>query len=269
MPGVFDTCLKQVHVKVKGQQAACGGGREPYQEAQLYTDPCGFIYSPNNTPIVTSITPSAGTYGDTIQINGTAFSSNVSVLFGEAECAILSVSTDAISCQLGMESAGPKSLSLLAPPHGYAIIASGIVLEYEVTVDGIVPNSGSTEGGTDIVITGTAFASYDNSNCSNEVYIGANMCQVSSSTYTEIKCKTSASSSSMLTQDVTVSVVCVGSGSPPENGTFANGFTYDMGLTPVISGISPTSGSGIGGETVTIMGSGFSLIGSENRVFVS
>ena len=133
--------LWQVHVRVKGQLAACSGGESLYAEltASDYRDTCGFTYTPNLTPTVLHISPTSATNGDTIQINGTGFSANVTdnfVRFGGIDCNITSSSEELIECTLGVGVAGNHILHLHVLPNSVAS-TKGVELQYKVEVDSI------------------------------------------------------------------------------------------------------------------------------------
>ena len=294
--------LWQVHVRVKGQLAACSGGESLYAEltASDYRDTCGFTYSPNLTPSVLYISPTSATNGDTIQINGTGFSANVTdnfVRFGGIDCNITSSSEELIECTLGVGVAGDHTLHLHVLSNGVAE-TDGIELQYQVEVYSISVTEGSDAGGTEIVIMGTGFVpqsppqsdssgsisgnialalDYANvfteysctSGHSNVVLIGDNECTISDSTYSTITCTTPENTGPGTTYDVTVIVLC--NDNPADTShmdTLPDGYTYNTTLTPVVTSVAPSQGSTTGGETITISGSGFSDTRDKNHVEV-
>ena len=124
------TCwLLQVHVRVKGQLAACSGGRALYHAHNLNSesveeiDFCGFSYSPFITPHILTVTPPTATSGDVVTITGSGFgndSSLILVLFGDVRCLATSASSEEVTCELGEGVAGYKDIFLqvrLVYPH--------------------------------------------------------------------------------------------------------------------------------------------------------
>jgi len=63
------------------------------------------------------------------------------------------------------------------------------LLTITLAVTSITPNTGSTQGGTQIVIVGKGFSSIVSDNV---ILIGANVCIVSAASFTSITCITSA-----------------------------------------------------------------------------
>ena len=268
--------------------------------ASDYRDTCGFTYSPNLTPSVLYISPTSATNGDTIQINGTGFSANVTdnfVRFGGIDCNITSSSEELIECTLGVGVAGNHTLHLHVLSNGVAE-TDGIELQYQIEVYSISVTEGSDAGGTEIVIMGTGFVpqslpqsdssgpisgnialalDYANmfiedscsSGHSNVVLIGDNECMISDSTYSTITCTTPENTGPGATYDVTVIVLCNDNLTDTFHmDTLPGGYTYNTTLTPVVTSVTPSQGSAIGGETITIFGSGFSDTMDENHVEV-
>ena len=247
---------------MNGQLAGCSGGKGQYERYHVFQDPCRFMYSASLNPSVTSITPTRGSAGTQIQIqiirtgmNTTA--DGATVLFGSVPCKVTSVTYYIIQCTLGDDYAGPKPLKVTLIPLGVAD-SHGIVLQYVLNITSVVPNNGSTAGGTTIAITGTGFAPMTTSGiCTTRVFIGALQCDIISTTHSQVTCSTPPNTAATL--NVTVNVTCT-------NGTLSSvlpfGYTYDGDRTPTITKLSPSQGSGAGGDIITIYGSG--LIGSGN-----
>jgi hypothetical protein len=109
------------------------------------------------------------------------------------------------------------------------------------TVTSVSPNSGSTAGGTAVTITGTNFAT--GATVTFGTAAATNVAVVNSTTITAT---TPAGSAGAVTVTVTVS---------GQSGSLASGFTY--ALAPTVTGVSPNSGSTLGGTAVTITGTNF------------
>ena len=288
---------------MRGQLAACSGGNSLYAElmASDFQDTCGFTYTPTLTPTVSYISPTSATNGDIIQIYGRGFSANVTdenfVRFGAIDCNVTSSSGELIECTLGVGVAGNHTLHLHVLSSGVAE-TDGIKLQYQVEVRSVSVNEGSDAGGTEIVIMGTGFVPQSvpqsdssssisdnvalaldyantfledscNSGHSNVVRIGDNECTISDSTYTTVTCATPENTGPGTTYDVTVIVLCNDDPADTSHmGVLSNGYTYSSALTPEVTSVVPDQGSAVGGETITITGSGFSDMMDGNRVEV-
>ena len=303
-PYVPPSLLSQVHVRVRDQLAACSGGFDSYQEltSDQFRDFCAFNYSQTHAPTVTTIGPSTGNSGDIINIFGSGFNTDSSknyVLFGDASCVIISSSETMIRCILGESQAGEKVLYLQSLPNGVAD-SDSIILEYTLVVESIEPATGSYAGGTELRIGGRSFADHDpetgtanltpiaeyaraafQSSCqqwATEVTVGNGTCEVSSSTFRTVVCKTPVSMNATedtgdVAVDVSVAIVCTvpaatrtrrqsqngngrgngrGNGNGGSQTTVPVAFTYSQEFTPVVLEVDPTHGSVQGGDTVTI-----------------
>jgi IPT/TIG domain len=109
-------------------------------------------------------------------------------------------------------------------------------------VTGISPTSGSEVGGDQVTITGSRFT-----DATDVQFGGASATAVNVDSDTQI---TAASPAGAGTVDVTVINPVGTSATSP-----ADQYTYTA--APQVTGISPTSGSEVGGDQVTITGSGF------------
>lgn len=110
------------------------------------------------------------------------------------------------------------------------------------TVSSVSPNSGSTNGGTAVTITGTNF-----SVGATVTFGGTAATNVSVASSTSITATTPAQ---------TAGAVAVAVNTGGQSGTLPNGFTY-ISPTPTVSSVSPNSGSSNGGTAVTITGTNF------------
>lgn len=279
--------VPQVHVRIRGQLAACSGNHKLYEDIPLssYTDYCGFKYGEATTPTVTSITPTRASSYDTVTLSGRGFSGVFSenlVQFGDVDCTVTSSTSTVIECTLQGDSFGGfKPLHLHVLFSGMAETSLlGITLV--LSVSGISPSEGSGAGGTLVTITGSGFyhaPSIDttlpaNSKCvsgwRNEVLIGDDPCVVVNSTAISLVVLTPKESvPNYSTYDLMVSVVCADNLTLGSSDVLSSAYSYNLTLTPSVLSISPASGGIQGGETVTISGSGFSLSTTQNQVFVS
>ena len=269
-------------MKINNQMAACGGGLEPYEFTNSYNNPCGFTFNESSTPIVNSISPTKASNGDIITITGEGFGSDVAdnfVLFGDIECNVTQVTDTSLTCVIGRGQAGMKKLWLHVL-SGSVAKTDGISLEYKVSLLSVDPTSSGTKGGIEVTLMGDGFVGADTeetaltdgslrysysgyrsarNNCNswkNMVLIDEDECVINSASRTEIRCIVPAGTAG--TVDVSVSVLCDDVNSTEEYNVSAIGlFTYHTGLDPTVASISPSSGSGRGGETVSIIGTNF------------
>ena len=109
------------------------------------------------------------------------------------------------------------------------------------TVTAISPNSGSTAGGTPVTITGTNFI-----NTTNVTIGGVAATSIVEVSETSITAITPAGSAG------TASVVVTARGGLNTANTL-----YTYVVTPVVTGVSPATGTTAGGTSVTITGTGF------------
>ena len=163
--------------------------------------------------------------------------------------------------------AGPGSLTVTAPPNGniappgyYMLfilnnngvpsVASSILLSSSSTpaptVTSISPNSGTINGGTAVTITGTGFQA------------GATV-SVGGTAATGVTVVNSTSITATTPTHAAGAVNVIVTNSDTQSGTLTQGFTYTTASNPapMLTGISPSSGTAAGGTAVTITGTGF------------
>lgn len=232
-------------------------------------------------PTIFSLTPSSGPNegGTQVTINGDGFEAPVSVEFG----------TDGTYTAAQIVSVTRTRIVVLSPPatgfgqgnlnrlvnirvtnqaSGRFTVASAA---YRYGVDLIItamgPTSGPTEGGQLVTIYGQGFdepVAVSFTGCSGIGSVGQAAISVSG---TEIVIRTSA-----VVPTTCGDIVCSGVRVVNiETGDFADagiGYVYDLGATasPVISSVSPSSGSQSGGTPVTILGANFASLVSVSFV---
>lgn len=200
-----------------------------------------FSYATGSTPTVSSVSPLSGFPGDTLSISGSNFAGGaVTVFLGQSACVVTSSSSTLIECTVGNHATG--NAAVYVHIDGLGASNTDVEFEYQLSITSISPTQGGIAGGQTVTISGTGF------DTSAVVTICGVACNVKNVTSSEYSCKTPAASAQ--TCDVTVSL----------NGltkTLSNAYTYDVSLTPDISGVSPSRGGTGGGTTITISGSGF------------
>ncbi len=203
----------------------------------------GFTYvtPPTVTNVSASFGPIAG--GATATITGTGFVDGATIKFGAITCgSVVFSSATTLTCVVPAGSPGPVAVSVTNPDLGVGSLGSGAYTYFAApTVSTITPNGGPTAGGTAVVIRGTNFHS------TATVAIGGVDCgTLTVNSTTQISCTTGAHASGAV--DVVVTSVS-------QTGTLTSGFTYRA--APTVSSVNLSSGSVVGGASVTITGTGF------------
>ena len=222
-------------------------GCNSLQEAEDHSsDRFDFTYSECSTPTVSSVTPPEGTSETIITVVGHGFSNESchnQVTFGSHVCEVISSNESAITCQLSTAehpNAGiPLHVSVKVLNRGFAFVranagdATYFVLKPSVT--SLSPGTGSQAGGTLLTITGDGFGEIVDDNV---VRIGSTGCDVISSSFDNIVCRTQASVDQA--QQVTIAVhgsdsECVAADSTDCKYNFASS------RTPVVSLVTPAN----------------------------
>ena len=123
---------------------------------------CSFNYTTEATPSVESLAPLSGQQGTSVTIYGSGFQGDeesVGVWLGEAECVVSSVNESQITCTAEAHPAGQVTVTVHIPGRGYAAVNNSVCFTYRLSLREIQPESGSTEGGTQVTISGFGFLS--------------------------------------------------------------------------------------------------------------
>jgi hypothetical protein len=235
-------------------QAVAGvvNGTQVYSQAFLVLAP-GFVPAPRLTGISTTSGPTSG--GTSITITGSGFTGATAVRFG---------STAAGSFTLN----GDTSITALSPPAAAGMVdvtvtnaggasATSAADEFTFiappTITGVSPNSGPLAGGNWVTVAGTSLST------TNKVSIGDTTTAFNVLSNTSLSVYVPAGETP---ETVDIAVTTIGGMSPR---TSADQYTYlAPPPAPVVTGISPKTGTALGGTTVTITGTGFT-----NVVYVS
>jgi len=195
-------------------------------------------------PTVTGLRPTSGSTagGTPVTVTGAGFAGTSTVKFGTATATVtartgttLTVTTPAAG------SAGPVNVTVTTDgvtsvtTATYTYVAPPAVTSLSAT-------SGPITGGTAVTVTGTGFAG------TSTVKFGTVSATVTAHT-SATQLKVTAPAGAAVGQ-VDVLVITAGLSSSASAG---DKFTYD----PTVTGLSPTSGSTVGGFTVTVTGAGF------------
>ncbi|WP_152396385.1 IPT/TIG domain-containing protein [Paenibacillus guangzhouensis] len=222
------------------------------------TVPGGFTY---NAPVVvkltvTSVSPNIGELagGDAVYFDGTKFTTETKVFFGDAEAKILTFYSDKrfnVLTPTG-KTPGAVEVKLVNPDGETVIIPAGFTykpapVKPAPTLTSITPDSGLITGGTSVSIMGSGFLE------GVKVYFGTNEAAIAKlNSGSQI---TVTSPAVAAEGPVNVKVV-----NPDGQEVMKeNGFNYlpIPPIVPAITSISPTSGPFVGGTVVYINGKDF------------
>ena len=195
--------------------------------------------------------------GVTLTISGAEIQANASVTLGGNPCAVVDYSAVPITlqCTLPMVSTLPtaKDDITIVNPDG-ARTTKHAVFNYDPPPSVISVNlaKGSSIGGTTLAIQGTDFVG-------SSVKVGGVSCGVTSVSPTSINCVTQDSAVYGTQVDIEVT------NSDKQSGVLANSFTY---VGPAITSVTPAEVIDLGGEEISVIGTGFKSVASEIEVKV-
>ncbi len=212
-----------------------------------------FTYVP--APTVVSLEPTTGPTGTRVTINGTSLDEVLAVKFGSTTASGIQVRTPGSSISAEAPSGAGTTDVTVTTPGGTSTTSSGDRFTYlpSATITKLKPTKGPASGETSVIISGTHLAE------ATAVHFGT----------------TSAKGFTINTIKGVVSITAV---SPAASaGTVDVTVTTPSGTTPIVSkdrfkflpvvtGVSPSTGSKTGGASVTVSGSGFAP-GSSATVF--
>ncbi|KAK4312053.1 hypothetical protein Pmani_016482 [Petrolisthes manimaculis] len=152
-------------------------------------------------------------------------------------CTVTSTSNSEIQCDAPDASAGSYTAVVNIEGSGNAAVVGSDEATAVPVISNFNPTEGSTNGGSVITITGSAFDPSDVT-----VNIGSVPCDVIDATITSITCQTVSHEAATLT----VQVISGG-----EEGTASTSYTYSVDNTPVLTSLSMTTVSYPSSVTVT------------------
>jgi RHS repeat-associated protein len=211
-------------------------------------DVLGWYSGTEAPPTVTGISPTSGptTGGTTVSITGNNLTEATAVDFGANAATIDSDSATQVTATSPAGTAGPVDVTVTTP-GGTSTTSSADKFTYTgvvtraPTVTAVSPTSGTTAGGTAVVITGTNLTG-----ASAVDFAGVAATGISVANPTTIDATTPAGSAGAVTVSVTT---------PGGTGTDTGAYTYVTPTpAPTVTGVSPTSGPTTGGTAVIITG---------------
>lgn len=213
---------------------------------QSATSPTNFTYvAPAPTLATVAVTPGAGptAVATSITITGDEFLPNATVTLDTAPCgSVTFVSKTTLTCSAPPAPAGFVDVTVTNPDGKSVTRADAFEYIAAPTFLSLSPTSGTTLGGTTVVITGTSFRA------PVTVKFGTiDAATVVFNSPTQLTVTTPASAAGTVAVTVT--------NSDGQSVTRPNAFTYLA--PPGVAAIAPTQGYAVGGTNVTLTGSGF------------
>lgn len=196
-------------------------------------------------PTIASVSPSSGTIsgGGSVTISGTGFRGVTNVSFGGAAATSFTVNSPTRITATVPARVTPGAVDLVVSAAGGSVTAAGGFTYRQARVSSITPLTGSTAGGTTVVITGS-----DLTGATAVSFGGTSALSFTVNSDTQITAVTPARTAGNATVTVTT---------PAGQAIATQAFTY---VAPSISLISPNGGTVNGGNTVVITGN--NLLGS-------
>ena len=166
-----------------------------------------FTYASAATPVLTSVRPTTGYAGTTLNISGSgfgAFSDATTVTIGGGACAVVAprYSNTLIQCVLGAVPAGSHRVLVNVGGRGVArTTAAAITFASPLEVSGVSADAVTSHaGGRAITLTGRGFAPSGLANTSTTVTLCGAPCAVTSASYSSLTCTTGSLLSPALIQ---------------------------------------------------------------------
>ena len=207
-------------------------------------------------PTVTAVTPNSGSTagGTVVTLTGTNFTGATGVTFGVT--AATSFTVNSATSITATAPAGAAGVVNVRVTTAGGTSATGVANQFTYvtpapTVTAVAPNSGSTAGGTVVTLTGTNFTG-----ATAVSFGGTAAASFTVNSATSITATAPAGAAGVLN----ITVTTPGGTSAA---AAANQFTY-VTPAPTVTGLTPNSGSTVGGNLVIINGTGFTGVTGVN-----
>jgi hypothetical protein len=201
-----------------------------------------------SAPTVTGIAPTSGPAagGTGVTITGTNFVSGTTVsIGGVAATSVVIQNATTITATTGAHTAGTVSVVVTNPDTQSGTLTNGYTYKAPPSVTAILPNTGSTAGGTNVTISGSNFVT------------GATV-SIGGVAATSVVVVSAGSITATTGAHAAGPVSVVVTNPDTQSGALANGFTYTAPLSaPTVTSVSPNKGTRSGGTSVTVTGTNF------------
>ncbi|MFE3548019.1 beta strand repeat-containing protein [Streptomyces kronopolitis] len=200
-----------------------------------------YTYTAVSAPVLSSVSPNTGPAagGTVVTLSGTGLAGATAVRFGSVSASFTVVSSTQITA-VAPAGTGTVQVTVTTPGGTSNGVAFTYVSVAAPVLSSVSPSSGSSSGGTAVTLTGSGLTN------ASAVRFGS----------------TPATSFTVVSDTVITAVAPAGTGTVQVTVTTPGGtsngvpFTYISVAAPVLSSVSPSSGSSAGGTAVTLTGSG-------------
>jgi hypothetical protein len=205
------------------------------------------VASTVSTPAITTVAPVVGpaSGGTSVVLSGSGFLAGAVVRFGGVTGTVLQQTATSLTVRTPAVAAGTTAISVTNSDGGTVTRVSAFTFQASLplpTLTSFAPAVGPVTGGTDVTITGTNFQN------GVVVRFGAVAATVSSVTTTRLVARAPAQAAGVVSLTVL---------NPDGNGVqLPQAFTY-RAAAPVVTSVTPASGSSVGGTEVTVNGANF------------
>jgi len=207
-----------------------------------------FTYTLASVPSISSISASSGltTGGTVVRITGTNLGGTTSVMFGTLSARFTIVSPTAINALAPPEAAGTVDIQVVTQSGSSATSSSDeyTYVDPAPTVSAVAPASGATGGGTLVTISGSGFTGAP----------GVDFGAVPASAFTVVSDQTIVATAPPAAAGLVDITIATFDGTSSTSSS--DEYTFST-ITPSVTGVTPSSGTTLGGAAVTITGSGF------------
>ncbi|MGA2122555.1 MAG: IPT/TIG domain-containing protein [Methanoregula sp.] len=213
------------------------------------------VYTYDAVPTVTTISPSAGqsSGGTTLTITGTNFEpagTSAAVTIGGNAATV--VSHSATHIVVTTPAGAPGTRPVIVTISDGQTATGTYTYDAAPTITGITPSAGPVAGGQPVTITGTNLNTTGTS-------LGMTIDSLPATNVVVINNTTITATTPADAAGVKTVVVTIGDG---QTATDAGAYTYDA--QPTLTGITPSAGSVLGGQPVTISGTYLSSTGTSS-----
>lgn len=235
----------------------------------------GFTFTANPAPTITAVSPSLGSAlgNDRITLTGTGFSSGIlpKVQFGTVQAVVVSAEAGKLVVIAPGQAPATVNLKVTNPDNQEATRTNAFtyISALAPTLTGIVPITGSTNGGTVITLTGTNLAAglraefIDNAGTPNvapaasAIFVSPTQIILSTPAITDGTPATLGSAAPNQLMDIRITNPDGQQVTLADSFTFINPASATPPTTLAVTSVTATGGPTTGGTPVTITGAGF------------
>jgi hypothetical protein len=221
------------------------------------------VYQWNPLPVVKTVTPNQGAPqgGEQVTLTGTGFTGATAVDFGSTPATSLTVVSDteivAVSPAVTLTETYPSGLQYdnleitVTTPDGTSLATSAGAFTYysAPTITAVSPAAGPLAGGNTVTVTGTGFRGGFGPDVTSLVFGSTAATSFTVNSNTQLTATVPPGTAGP------VDIIVTTERTLPSVPSAADQYTYLP--VPTVTGVSPGSGQSVGGNTVTVTGTGF------------